>query len=298
MGGQTSPATRIRWKVQDMSKARGSQRVSHRTRTKVVRKQEPLRRESAALLRELQKLAVDKANRCRNLSAIHRAGQLIRDLRDTQGKSTYGKRWILALASQINPEWEAEDRSLRGFLYRAREFAKWPEDEVARLAAAKRKTRAGKSESLSWEYVWRMLSVSDPARRAELIERWRKQEFSLRAWDREIQQLHGIRFLGRPPARPENLAEAIRQTETMARRWKMWFQNNLASAGPAGAQKAEQGDFLEEFPAGLKRLLKQAMPIIEEIQKKARLAWHRLKEPEETSASKTRQRRGGRRSRR
>ena len=277
-----------------MSTATVSQRISRRTRTKVSLKPEPSDRTSKSLLRELRKLVADKDHRCRNLSTIHRAGQIVRDLLGMEGKSTYRQKWMLVLASRINPKWQQEDRNLRGFLYRAREFAEWPKDEVIRLAGAKRKTGGGNWENLSWEYVWRMLSVREPAKRKDLVERWSKHEFSLRAWDREIQQFHGIRFRGRPPARPETVVEAIRQTEEMARRWKMWFHNNLERAGTAQGLGEWQEAHLEKFPVGLKQLLNQTIKPIEEIREKARSAWRRTMKSQAPSGRTSKSKKGRR----
>ena len=237
----------------------------------------------APLLRKLKQLVADSATRRNDLKQIHAAGQIIRELyaiekESQEGASQYGKQWMHSLADRIHADWAENDRDLCGFLYRARQFASWPKAEVQRYA----EVRKGVAKPLPWEYAWRMLSVREPANRAALVKRWRRHEFSLRAWDREIQQLHGIRLRGRPPVRPENVADALRQTEEMARRWIMWCTNNLRKPRHRDEGGAESpSPMLAAFPSPLKKLLEKMLPDMEKVRTMAEHKLRRMRKAEQ-----------------
>lgn len=236
----------------------------------------------APLLRKLKQLVADSATRRNDLQQIHAAGQIVRELyaiekQSQEGESQYGKQWMQNLADRIHPDWAENDRDLCGFLYRARQFASWPKAEVQRYA----EVRKGAAKSLPWEYVWRMLSVHEPAHRAALVKRWRRHEFSLRAWDREIQQLHGARLRGRPPVRPETVPEALRQTEEMARRWVMWYTNNLRKPQHREGGAESSSPMLAAFPSELKKVLEKMLPDMEKVRTIAERRWRRMRKVEQ-----------------
>jgi hypothetical protein len=220
------------------------------------------------LLRELKALVEDSTTRPSDLTRIHEAGQIIRRLyaiekQAQEGESHYGKQWMHSLADRIRPDWEENDKDLRGFLYRAREFAKWPEQEVSRLAGAK--GRSG--QSLSWGHAVRLFAVADEKKRSKLVRKWCKHEFSLRAWQREIQKIDEIRPRGRSPERPKALSDALYQTVDMARRWITWHENNLAKAWN------NEKPFLEQFDAKLEQLMTRSLSRIKHIRKLAEQHW-------------------------
>ena len=133
------------------------------------------------LLPKLTELVVDSTTRRNDLRQIHAAGQIIRRLyaiekQSREGGSQYGRQWMHNLADRVRPDWTENDKHLCGFLYRAREFAKWPEQEVSRLAAAK--GRSG--QSLSWGHALRLFAVADEKKRSRLVQKWCSTNSSLR----------------------------------------------------------------------------------------------------------------------
>jgi hypothetical protein len=226
------------------------------------------------LLPKLKELVVDSTTRRNDLRQIHAAGQIIQRLytiekQSREGGAQYGKQWMHNLANRVRPDWMENDKDLCGFLYRAREFAKWPKQEVSRLAAAK--GRSG--QSLSWGHALRLFAVADEKKRSKLVRKWCKHEFSLRAWQREIQKADEIRQRGRPPERPHDIADALYQALDMADRWIMWQRNNLAKA-PEGKEP-----FLVQFGPKLRRLMAKALPVIEGIREVAKQQWRKALRP-------------------
>lgn len=260
-----------------MSMPKVSPPNSHRTMKKASPTPEPSDLKSESLRGELHKLVADKKRRRKDLLRAYHTGQIVRDLYAIERESQYGKRWMHDLASRVHPGWEEEDRNLHGFLYRAREFAKWRKEEVRRLAHTKGKS----GKSLSWEHVIRLLAVDDEKKRRRLVQSWCRHEFTVRRWQREIQKADQLRPGGRPPAKPETLSDALLQVVEMASRWIMWHENNLGKA-PEGKEP-----FLDQFPPKLNGMMTAALPDIENIRDVAERHWKQTLDTTDLQTSRT-----------
>jgi hypothetical protein len=191
-------------------------------------------KQQATLQRKLKELdQVYKGMQSDDFPLLHRVGSRVAAFFPEGGRH-YGDNVIELLAAHLQPDPDDTSKSLRNYLYHARNFAlKYNYKQARELAKARNQEEA----PLTALHVQALVSMKDDKQRAELQVKCLKENWSGLRLRREVQNKSGRKRShgGRKPQRPERQSPgvALRDIAVMSGRWtrshQAWFARSDAA---------------------------------------------------------------------